>query len=168
MPRRFAAARILRAACSGALNEREGITLRFLRFPADVKQGVSSASDRLRSTIEGRDRLLRARSEVTGFFEKGWKKDGRDRLFDPRQGKVGRDRLFAKGAEGTGSSTGNKGRLGTGSLTGDRREVYGHRGMVLGLGRQFSGSVAPPMSAHAAFDLVVYGALAHAPWQAWR
>jgi membrane protease YdiL (CAAX protease family) len=40
-------------------------------------------------------------------------------------------------------------------------------GVVLGLLRQFSGSVVPSMVAHAAFDLLVYGAVAHAPWWVW-
>jgi membrane protease YdiL (CAAX protease family) len=40
-------------------------------------------------------------------------------------------------------------------------------GVVLGLLRQLSGSVVPAMVAHAAFDLLVYGALAHAPWWVW-
>jgi membrane protease YdiL (CAAX protease family) len=40
-------------------------------------------------------------------------------------------------------------------------------GLVFGLLREFSGSVAPPMVAHAAFDLLVYGALARAPWWVW-
>jgi membrane protease YdiL (CAAX protease family) len=41
-------------------------------------------------------------------------------------------------------------------------------GVIFGLLRQVSGSVAPSMVAHAAFDLLVYGALARAPWWVWR
>lgn len=40
-------------------------------------------------------------------------------------------------------------------------------GIVIGLLRQFSGSVVPSMLAHAAFDFVVYRAVAHAPWWVW-
>jgi len=40
-------------------------------------------------------------------------------------------------------------------------------GIVFGMLRQFSGSVLPPVAAHAAFDLVVYGAMAEAPWWVW-
>lgn len=40
-------------------------------------------------------------------------------------------------------------------------------GVVFGLLRQFSGSVVPSMAAHAAFDLLVYGAVARAPWWVW-
>jgi membrane protease YdiL (CAAX protease family) len=40
-------------------------------------------------------------------------------------------------------------------------------GIAFGLLRQFSGSVLPPVAAHAAFDLVVYGAMAEAPWWVW-
>jgi hypothetical protein len=40
--------------------------------------------------------------------------------------------------------------------------------VIFGLLRQVSGSVAPSMVAHAAFDLLVYGALARAPWWVWR
>jgi membrane protease YdiL (CAAX protease family) len=40
-------------------------------------------------------------------------------------------------------------------------------GIVLGLLRQVSGHTVPSMVAHAAFDLVVYGGLAHAPWWVW-
>ena len=40
-------------------------------------------------------------------------------------------------------------------------------GTVFGLLRQFSGSVLAPVAAHAAFDLVVYGAVAQAPWWVW-
>jgi membrane protease YdiL (CAAX protease family) len=40
-------------------------------------------------------------------------------------------------------------------------------GIVIGLLREISGSVVPSMLAHAAFDFVVYGALAHAPWWVW-
>ena len=41
-------------------------------------------------------------------------------------------------------------------------------GTVVGLLREFSGSVVPSMVAHAGFDFVVYGALTHAPWWVWR
>jgi membrane protease YdiL (CAAX protease family) len=40
-------------------------------------------------------------------------------------------------------------------------------GMVFGLLREFSGSVVPAVLAHAAFDFLVYGALARAPWWVW-
>ena len=40
-------------------------------------------------------------------------------------------------------------------------------GIAFGLLRQFSGSLLPPVAAHAAFDLVVYGAMADAPWWVW-
>ncbi len=40
-------------------------------------------------------------------------------------------------------------------------------GIVFGLLREFSRSILPPVAAHAAFDLVVYGALAQAPWWVW-
>ena len=40
-------------------------------------------------------------------------------------------------------------------------------GVLFGLLRQFSGSVVPSVAAHAAFDLLVYGAVAHAPWWVW-
>ena len=40
-------------------------------------------------------------------------------------------------------------------------------GIGFGLLRQFSGSILPPVAAHAAFDLVVYGAVADAPWWVW-
>jgi membrane protease YdiL (CAAX protease family) len=40
-------------------------------------------------------------------------------------------------------------------------------GLGAGVLRESSGSVIPPMVAHAAFDLVVYGALAQAPWWVW-
>jgi len=40
-------------------------------------------------------------------------------------------------------------------------------GVIAGLLRQFPGSVVPPLVAHAAFDLVVYGAVARAPWWVW-
>lgn len=40
-------------------------------------------------------------------------------------------------------------------------------GIAFGLLRQFSGSLLPPVAAHAAFDLVVYGAIAEAPWWVW-
>jgi membrane protease YdiL (CAAX protease family) len=40
-------------------------------------------------------------------------------------------------------------------------------GVVSGLLRQFSGSVVPSMVAHAAFDFLVYGAVARAPWWVW-
>jgi membrane protease YdiL (CAAX protease family) len=41
-------------------------------------------------------------------------------------------------------------------------------GLVLGTLREAAGSVWPSVTAHAAFDLVVYGALAAAPWWVWR
>jgi membrane protease YdiL (CAAX protease family) len=40
-------------------------------------------------------------------------------------------------------------------------------GIAFGLLRQFSGSLIPPVAAHAAFDLIVYGAMADAPWWVW-
>lgn len=40
-------------------------------------------------------------------------------------------------------------------------------GIVLGLLRVCSGSVVPAIVAHAAFDFVVYRAVAHAPWWVW-
>lgn len=40
-------------------------------------------------------------------------------------------------------------------------------GIVFGLLREFSGSVVPPMLAHAVFDFLVYGAVARAPWWVW-
>jgi membrane protease YdiL (CAAX protease family) len=40
-------------------------------------------------------------------------------------------------------------------------------GIAFGLLREFSRSILPPAAAHAAFDLVVYGALAQAPWWVW-
>lgn len=40
-------------------------------------------------------------------------------------------------------------------------------GIVIGLLREFSGSVVPSMVAHAAFDFVVYRAMTHAPWWVW-
>lgn len=40
-------------------------------------------------------------------------------------------------------------------------------GIVLGLLRVFSGSVVPPLLAHAAFDFVVYRSVADAPWWVW-
>jgi hypothetical protein len=40
-------------------------------------------------------------------------------------------------------------------------------GVIAGLLRQSSGSAIPPMAAHAAFDLIVYGALARSPWWVW-
>jgi membrane protease YdiL (CAAX protease family) len=40
-------------------------------------------------------------------------------------------------------------------------------GVVLGLLRQISDSVVPPIVAHAVFDLLVYGALVRAPWWVW-
>lgn len=41
-------------------------------------------------------------------------------------------------------------------------------GIVPGLLREFSGSVAPAIMVHAAFDFIVYGAVAHAPWWVWN
>jgi membrane protease YdiL (CAAX protease family) len=40
-------------------------------------------------------------------------------------------------------------------------------GVVLGLTRHGSGSVLPALSAHALFDILVYGERAHAPWWVW-
>jgi membrane protease YdiL (CAAX protease family) len=40
-------------------------------------------------------------------------------------------------------------------------------GIVPGLLREFSGSVVPAIMAHAAFDLILYGAVARAPWWVW-
>jgi membrane protease YdiL (CAAX protease family) len=40
-------------------------------------------------------------------------------------------------------------------------------GIVFGLLREFSRSILPPAAAHAAFDLVVYGAMTQAPWWVW-
>ena len=40
-------------------------------------------------------------------------------------------------------------------------------GVVFGGMRAVSGSVVPPLVAHACFDLVVYGNLASAPWWVW-
>jgi len=40
-------------------------------------------------------------------------------------------------------------------------------GIIPGLLREFSGSVVPAIMAHAAFDFIVYGAVAHAPWWVW-
>jgi len=40
-------------------------------------------------------------------------------------------------------------------------------GLVLGLLREASNSVLPPVAAHVAFDFVVYGALDQAPWWVW-
>jgi len=40
-------------------------------------------------------------------------------------------------------------------------------GIVFGGMRAVSGSVVPPLVAHACFDLVVYGNLASAPWWVW-
>lgn len=40
-------------------------------------------------------------------------------------------------------------------------------GIVLGLLRVLSGSIAPPMLAHVAFDFVVYRSFAHPPWWVW-
>jgi membrane protease YdiL (CAAX protease family) len=40
-------------------------------------------------------------------------------------------------------------------------------GIVFGLLREFSRSILPPVAAHAAFDLVVYGAMVQAPWWVW-
>jgi membrane protease YdiL (CAAX protease family) len=41
-------------------------------------------------------------------------------------------------------------------------------GVVLGLLRASSGSLLPPLMAHAAFDFVVYRNLVHAPWWVWE
>lgn len=40
-------------------------------------------------------------------------------------------------------------------------------GVIFGLLREISRSVVPPVVAHAVFDLVVYGAVARAPWWVW-
>jgi membrane protease YdiL (CAAX protease family) len=40
-------------------------------------------------------------------------------------------------------------------------------GIIFGLIREFSGTVVPLMLAHAMFDLLVYGAVARAPWWVW-
>ena len=40
-------------------------------------------------------------------------------------------------------------------------------GLVLGALRVWSGSLVPAIAAHAAFDFVVYGAVAGAPWWVW-
>lgn len=40
-------------------------------------------------------------------------------------------------------------------------------GIIFSLIRELSGSVIPPMLAHAMFDLLVYGAVARAPWWVW-
>lgn len=40
-------------------------------------------------------------------------------------------------------------------------------GLVLGSLREFSGSVFPPIAAHALFDLIVYGDYVQAPWWVW-
>jgi membrane protease YdiL (CAAX protease family) len=40
-------------------------------------------------------------------------------------------------------------------------------GTLLGLSRELSRSIYPAVAAHAAFDLVVYGAAAQAPWWVW-
>ena len=41
-------------------------------------------------------------------------------------------------------------------------------GLLLGLLREGSDSVWPPVAAHAAFDVMVYGALDQAPWWVWQ
>jgi membrane protease YdiL (CAAX protease family) len=41
-------------------------------------------------------------------------------------------------------------------------------GVVLGLLRACSGSLLPPLMAHAAFDFVVYRNVVHAPWWVWE
>ena len=40
-------------------------------------------------------------------------------------------------------------------------------GALFGLFRELSDSVIPPAAAHVAFDLMVYGAVARAPWWVW-
>jgi len=40
-------------------------------------------------------------------------------------------------------------------------------GALFGLSREFSRSVYPAVAAHVAFDLMVYGAMAQAPWWVW-
>ena len=41
-------------------------------------------------------------------------------------------------------------------------------GIVPGLLRELSGSVVPSILAHSVFDLMVYGAVARAPWWVWN
>jgi membrane protease YdiL (CAAX protease family) len=41
-------------------------------------------------------------------------------------------------------------------------------GLLFGALRQTARNVTPPLAAHAAFDLVVYGELARAPWWVWN
>jgi membrane protease YdiL (CAAX protease family) len=40
-------------------------------------------------------------------------------------------------------------------------------GLLFGALRERAGSVLPPLVAHACFDILVYGELAHAPWWVW-
>ncbi len=40
-------------------------------------------------------------------------------------------------------------------------------GALFGLARELSDSVLPPVAAHVTFDLLVYGAIARAPWWVW-
>ena len=40
-------------------------------------------------------------------------------------------------------------------------------GLLFGALRERSGSVLPPVVAHACFDILVYGELSHAPWWVW-
>ena len=40
-------------------------------------------------------------------------------------------------------------------------------GLVFGATRELSGSVLPPLAAHAVFDIIAYGDWAHAPWWVW-
>ncbi len=40
-------------------------------------------------------------------------------------------------------------------------------GTLFGLSRELSRSIYPAVAAHAAFDLMVYGAAAQAPWWVW-
>ncbi len=40
-------------------------------------------------------------------------------------------------------------------------------GIILGLLREWSGNVLPPLAGHVLFDIIVYGESAHAPWWVW-
>jgi len=40
-------------------------------------------------------------------------------------------------------------------------------GLAFGALRQFAGSIWPPLTAHACFDIIVYGQCSHAPWWVW-
>jgi membrane protease YdiL (CAAX protease family) len=41
-------------------------------------------------------------------------------------------------------------------------------GLFFGTLRQVARNVAPALAAHAVFDVIVYGALAQAPWWVWN